>query len=171
MKNSTLWMGGIVVIALVLGGVWYIAKDGAPNAVVQDDSLVAGESEEVGYLDGSKDSAPEQALEAPILSVTVRYTDNGFSPENVTVKKGTRVTFVDEHSEEDMWVGVDEHPTHTGYDGTTKDEHCTDGKPSTTTFDQCGKGTTYSFTFMKEGAWDYHNHVFAKDGGTVLVAE
>jgi plastocyanin len=83
------------------------------------------------------------------------------------VQVGETVRF--ESSTGDMWVGVDEHPTHTQYDGSTTQQHC----PNTnnTTFDQCETGTTYEFTFDKAGEWDYHNHVQASQTGTIVVEE
>lgn len=162
---------GIGALVLIVLGWWLVSKNASPEAVIQNESEVAGESEKTDYLDNSKDSATIDAFADPTLAVTVRYIDNGFSPKTITIKKGTRVTFVDENAKEDMWVGADEHPTHTEYDGTSKNEHCIEGKPSTTTFDQCGKGATYSFTFDKVGTWGYHNHVVASDEGTVIVTE
>jgi len=67
----------------------------------------------------------------------------------------------------DMWVGSDEHPTHTEYDGTKKDDHCPN--PTNTVFDQCSSGDSYTFTFTKAGTWGYHNHKVKEDTGTVVV--
>ena len=41
----------------------------------------------------------------------VTYTDTGFAPLSVTIKKGTTVTFVNESSR-GMWVASAVHPTH-----------------------------------------------------------
>lgn len=99
-------------------------------------------------------------------TVTVTYTEDGFSPQTVEVSQGDTVQFVNE-SENDMWVGSDQHPTHTQYDGTSLREHCPEG--SDEAFDQCENGDEYSFTFEKTGSWSYHNHSRASDGGTVIV--
>lgn len=100
--------------------------------------------------------------------VTVTYSDSGFSPSIITVKQGTKVTFVKSGSK-NMWVAVDEHPSHTEYAGTSRQEHCPDTTGSA--FDQCATGSTYTFTFNKTGAWDYHNHVMAGDTGKVIVVQ
>jgi plastocyanin len=104
----------------------------------------------------------------PVSAYTVRYTDDGFSPDTLTVPEGTTVTFVNESSR-NMWVGSDVHPTHTLYDDTNLREHCVDGKPSATSFDQCGVSGSYTFTFSKLGMWRYHNHVGAADKGVIIV--
>ena len=84
----------------------------------------------------------------------VVYTDSGFSPQTLTVKVGTTVTFRNE-SESQMWVGSDPHPLHT---------HHPD-------FDQLGDERTYSFTFTKTGNYHYHNHLDPSHVGTVMVAQ
>ncbi|HEX2613926.1 MAG TPA: plastocyanin/azurin family copper-binding protein, partial [Nitrososphaera sp.] len=92
-------------------------------------------------------------------------SSTGFSPKNVTINKGDTVKFVAESGS--MWVGSDEHPNHTEYDGTSRQQHCATG--SSTSFDQCATGSTYSFTFNKVGTFDYHNHMAASFGGVVIV--
>lgn len=90
-------------------------------------------------------------------AATVQYSDNGFSPATITVKKGTSVTFVN-NSSAPMWVASNPHPTHTDLPG----------------FDQLSaadNGGTYSYTFQKTGSWGYHNHRSPGDTGTVVVTE
>ncbi len=162
MKQGTIWAVVIVVI-LILAGWWYFSMNQNQEAVVNETGDVAGDENQ--FVDESKDGAAD-----PVTEVTVRYTADGFAPALVTVKKGTKVTFVNE-SGGNMWVGADEHPTHTSYDGTSKNDHCIDGVPSTTSFDQCVSGASYSFVFSKVGTWAYHNHAGASDKGTVVVTD
>ena len=68
-----------------------------------------------------------------------------------------------------MWVASDEHPSHTGYDGTSRTEHCAANYTGPAAFDQCGSGSQYSFTFNKTGAFDFHNHAAAQFTGTIIV--
>lgn len=130
---------------------------------------------------GTDASAPEPKIQpaspAAILEemgpkpVTVTYTDSGFSPASVTVPAGTTVTFVNNTSHA-MWVGSDEHPTHTHYDQTAKNAHCIADYAGAKPFDQCTAGTagtSWSFTFDKAGTWAYHDHVNAGARGTVVV--
>ena len=76
---------------------------------------------------------------------TIAYTDTGFSPQSITVKPGTTVTFVNQSST-DMWIASAVHPTHLELPG----------------FDQLKggpKGSTYSFTFEDVGTWRFHDHL------------
>lgn len=103
-------------------------------------------------------------------SITVSYTNAGFSPNTVTVKKGQTVMFLNETSGP-MWVGADEHPSHTMYSGTSRTTHCAADYTGEKPFDQCGSGATYTFTFTKPGTWTYHNHAAAQAQGTIVVTE
>lgn len=97
---------------------------------------------------------------------TVYYTSDGFQPEEITIEQGDTVTWINNASNT-MWVGSDQHPSHTEYDGTSLYRHCSNGESDT--FDQCSSGDRYSFTFRKTGSWGYHNHESPFDTGTVIV--
>jgi plastocyanin len=99
-------------------------------------------------------------------TVTVRYMDTGFEPQNITVDSGDTVMWVNE-STNDMWVASAMHPTHSVFDGTTLSEHCPN--PANDAFDQCANTDEYSFTFTQEGEWAYHNHSLANHFGRVTV--
>lgn len=101
----------------------------------------------------------------------ITFTDNGFSPATVTITRGETVRFINDSSRS-MWVGADEHPTHTEYDGTSTREHCVNGMNTGNSFDQCAsvaKGEFWDFTFEKTGTFGYHNHVGASNTGTIVV--
>lgn len=102
------------------------------------------------------------------MSATITLTATGFSPSSVTVKKGGAVNFVDQTASP-MWVASAPHPTHEGYSGTTRSQHCPD--TAGVAFDQCAPGTNYSFVFQKVGSWQYHNHTNTSEFGTVNVVE
>ena len=102
-------------------------------------------------------------------NIVVRYTNTGFLPKSVTVAKGDTVTFVADPQSDEMWVSSNPHPTHEGYDGTTKNQHCVSGYAGPTPFDECSVGTSFSFAFMKVGTWGYHNHGNSGDWGVIIV--
>ncbi len=86
---------------------------------------------------------------------TVRYTDTGFEPKELSVPVGTIVMFVNESSA-GMWVASNEHPGHS----------------ILPTFDQfkiSPKGSTYGYTFDVKGMWTYHDHSKPDMIGTVDV--
>lgn len=116
------------------------------------------------------ESAP---IEGPVTAVpvSVTYSAEGFSPREVMVKKGGAVMWTNA-SPSGMQVASDGHPAHTGYDGTSRKEHCADG--ALASFDECVTATAggqWSFTFNSVGTWKYHNHANEIFGGTVTVTE
>jgi plastocyanin len=152
----------IGVMVIVIGGVagWYLFRGDvklpgmqiAPNTVTpaptgtDTDVTITEESTVSG---NSKGGVETQA--------TVTYTDSGYTPATVTVKKGTKVTFKNE-STKSMWTASGVHPTHQLLPG----------------FDQLksvAKGGLYEYTFAKVGTWKYHNHVNPTDVGTVVVTD
>lgn len=88
---------------------------------------------------------------------TINYTESGFSPAAITVKKGTSVTF-ENLSTVGMWVASDVHPTHQLLPGF-------DAKKSIV------KGGVYTYTFAKVGTWTFHNHASPTHLGKVVVTE
>jgi plastocyanin len=101
--------------------------------------------------------------QTPATSHTVEYTDQGFNPSTITIKKGETVTWVN-HGSDDMWVASNPHPIHNGYPES--------GGCINSVFDACagfGSGKSYSFTFTTVGKWGYHNHLSPADHGTVVV--
>lgn len=95
---------------------------------------------------------------AVMEKVEVDYTNSGFSPKTITIKKGTTVKFVNK-SDNKMDVASDPHPIHTNY-------------PAFDQWKSSQKGQNeYDFTFEKVGSWGYHNHLNPSDTGTVIVTE
>ncbi len=154
-RNS---IGLIAVIVIVIGG-WYLLKGTPAQAPATDQNPAITET---------TTTTAASTTTTTQNGVTVFYTNQGFSPKSVTVALGTTVSFVNQSSDE-MWIASDPHPTHQGYDGTTKSEHCAAGYTGAIPFDECSVGTAYSFTFTKAGTWGYHNHGAAADKGTVIV--
>lgn len=77
--------------------------------------------------------------------VRVGIKEDGFNPETIKIKKGTKVTFVNE-DEVARWPASDLHPSHGIY---PEFDPKTPVKP----------GESWSFTFDKVGEWEYHDHL------------
>lgn len=100
---------------------------------------------------------------------TIRYTDSGYSPQELTVEVGDTVTFKNESSRE-TWPASATHPTHRAYPnsdiqkcGTAEAEFI---------FDACGAvrpGEEWSFTFGNAGEWWYHDHLRPSNFGMIRV--
>ena|SRR3989344_6776819 len=91
------------------------------------------------------------------LNVTVNIEGVGFVQSEIIVKKGGKVTWVN-NSSRSVWIASDPHPTHTIYGG----------------FDAMhgiSTGESYSFVFDRTGSWGYHDHFNPASKGRVTVTE
>jgi len=89
-----------------------------------------------------------------ILSTTITYTNNGFSPQASVVKQGATVT-VKNGSSEGLQFSSDDHPTHT--------------KEPELNLKTLAPGQTGMFIVTKSGKWGYHNHLNDTMVGTLTV--
>jgi len=185
MNNTIVW---ILVVVVIAGGLFFFfgnsgeeepevsgvgdtsseevvssdADDGAPEGVMEDGVLTDEEAEAMAVPAPGNEDVEEMVV---IENVVVTYVGDGFSPKEITIKKGESVTFINE-SNIDMWVASDIHPTHTRYPGKTTDD-CLGSA-----FDQCARGlagTSWEFTFDEVGSHGFHNHLRPFARGTVVV--
>jgi plastocyanin len=90
----------------------------------------------------------------------VNYDNNGFSPQNIEVALGTKVTFINT-SDIPMWVASDPHPEHTNYPAFDT--------PAANNGKMPELNENFTFVFDKEGVWNYHSHLASSDIGTEEV--
>lgn len=157
--------GVAIIVVIYLGWEFFRPRGGE----MQSQTRTAGVIGTASVVDSVTGTEGPIAVSTQPAAVT--YSLAGFSPANITVKKGEAVMWTN-LSAEKMWVAANEHPAHMGYDGTGRKEHCAEGAPAS--FDQCvasATGSQWSFTFNKVGTWNYHNHVGENFGGTVTVIE
>jgi len=164
----------IVIIAVVIVGGYFLIFRGAsqPTPSVSQPS----NQQPITQSPASEPSVPERPSQQPpasqapaVKEKVVTYTNSGYSPSTLTVKKGETVTFKNQSSRS-MWPASAIHPTHRVYSGTSLDEHCPD--TTGTAFDACKgylPGKSWSFTFNKAGAWKYHDHLNPGAIGTIVV--
>jgi len=164
------YIGIIGIIILILGGWLFVNRAEAPTTT--DDGAVSAQAQETGAQDPEASTNNVVGVEEPgagedIFAALVTYTDSGFEPAVVTIKKGETVRFVDQ-STNGMWVGSAKHPTHAEYPQKS-DTDCLGSS-----FDTCRvllPGEFWEFTFDEVGTWKYHNHVYPSHTGTVVVEE
>ena len=134
----------ILIIVVVILGALFLFKNNSVAPTVQD-------------VEETPNPAPVASSTTTTTTNTtiVTYTDSGFSPQNITIKKGDTVTFVNKSSI-GMWVASGPHPTHTNYPAF--DEKAT-----------VSNGGSWSFTFDLVGSWGYHNHKNSAAFGKVVV--
>jgi len=109
-------------------------------------------------------------LASPVASKNIiTYTDSGYAPNLITIKKGETVTWKNESSNP-MWTASAIHPLHRAYPGSDI-ANC--GTPAgSNQFDACSgtaSGQSWSFTFNNIGTWGYHNHLNSSKFGKVIV--
>lgn len=111
-----------------------------------------------------QEAQPSSAIQPTVVEEKlVTYTDSGYSPNSITIKKGETVIFKNQ-SARSMWTASGAHPTHRLYPTT--------GGCLGSTFDACQgvqPDDSWSFTFDIVGAWKYHNHLRPEDTGTIIV--
>jgi len=154
-------LGIVIVIAVVVVG-WFFMSRGEVTAPTTEET-----SEQIQAENGTAAGNSEPtSLEGDMVDdIIVTYTAEGFEPESVTINKGQTVRFVNQSSR-NMWVGSDDHPTHTKYPVKAEDD-CLGSS-----FDSCRGlpvGESWSFTFTETGSWGYHNHTQAGHRGVVIV--
>lgn len=165
--NTKLIVGLLVVVA-GLGLGWYVLKGsyqpsttpteevGAPSPSTREETTVTLTIPPFPETTGGTDKGGVGA-EMTGKGTFVTYTDSGYTPSTITVKLGTKLTWVNQSSS-GMWTASALHPTHMLLPG----------------FDELksvAKGGSYDYTFTKVGTWKYHNHVQPSDTGTVVVTE
>lgn len=167
MNKHTLAVIVIIIIVIIGGFLLFTNKaeapqEGLPINTSSETNIINIETEEDLFAN-SEDTfvLPNEQN----VAATITYTDDGFSPDSVTILRGDTVRFVNESSDR-MWVGSDIHPTHSLYPEKTS------GDCLGSSFDQCRasvNGESWEFTFDKVGEWRYHNHVRASKRGFVIV--
>ena len=162
--NRNIIIGIVIVIALGTGYYFFSNMSGSSRKPTDTSQTI-----QISVTPAATDKSAVNTAGAVSKTVTVNYGANGFSPKEASIAKGDTVNFVAGAGSDKMWIGSAPHPTHEGYDGTTKSQHCEAGYTGPVPFDQCQAGTSYSFTFLKAGAWGYHNHVNSGDFGKIIV--
>src|SRR6185437_255902 len=147
---------GIVVVIVILGGGFLLLKG---NSMTKSSTANQSTTQPTEAMQPTSQATEGIQLTGTgaMSSNTVSYTEDGFVPSTVTIKKGETVTWTNKDSD-DLWVASNPHPTHTDYPGFDELQGISTGK-------------TYSFTFTKVGHWGYHNHLNPSQTGTVVVTE
>ncbi len=94
----------------------------------------------------------------------ISYTDRGFEPTSVSIKKGQTVRFTN-NSNTGMWISSIVTDASAPYPGTGND--C-----GNSAFDSCrtlNPGEFFEFTFDTVGTWGFNNIVKANDRGLIHV--
>lgn len=109
----------------------------------------------IDYL--NKDESAPPAIETTTSGTKIVLTANGFEPAELSVKKGTTVTF-STTAGRPFWPASNLHPSHEIYSEFDPKKPL---KPD----------ETWQFTFNKIGDWNMHDHIRSYYTGTIHVLE
>ncbi len=133
----------VVLVLVVLGGGYYFYNKSKPLSTPQPLQVQTTPEQSTG-------ASPSAAIDKN----TVTLTANGYEPQTLTIKAGTKVSWINK-SGETATVSSDNHPTHELYP-----------------FLNLGKfadGESLSVVVEKPGTYTYHNHLNADEKGTIIA--
>lgn len=140
-NKNTVLVAGIVLVTIVLGG-WFLMKSqnnqAVPTNTIENTTLPAS-----------------SLVPAPTEEKTITITSSGFSPQQLTVKAGDTVTWINNDSN-DQQVNSVPHPSHTNY-------------PPLNTIGLLKPGEKKSLSFPATGTYKYHDHLNPSLSGSVVV--
>ena len=151
---------GIVVVLIILIAVGYGVHTRFGATARTSYKAPATEAPGRGVVGNAK-------TDTDSYDVQIVYTNTGFVPKDIVIKKGTRVRFLNE-SIDDTWPASGIHPTHTLY----PEKEPTDCLGSS--FDSCASlsaGTFFDYTFNYVGKWPFHDHLHGYNTGEIVVEE
>lgn len=149
-------------------------SDSTGQSPVEDNAQRSGEPETTGEAEGSAmpvDEGTEEMAAEQSETHIVSYSDSGFSPVSLEIKKGDTIVFSNQSGRE-VWPASALHPTHTVYPGSDIKKCGTED--AGVIFDACrglAAGESWPFQFNEVGEWKYHNHLNPNDFGTIKVVE
>jgi plastocyanin len=137
-----------VVILGIIGLVW-AQRDNAPAVNTSNNPIPTPSQTAPSNNSGSTSTTPSEQV-----ATTISYTNNGFTPAQVTVKSGDTI-LVKNDSGNPLSFNSDDHPTHT--------------KQPELNVGSIEPGQSKTFVVTKQGTWGYHNHDNPTDTGKITV--
>jgi len=112
---------------------------------------------EAGLFLKGKISSSNIFTSANPQTYTVKLTEDGFSPQDLTIDKGDTVVFTTKR-DQPFWPASNLHPTHGIY-------------PQFDPKQPIEPAESWSFKFDKVGSWKYHDHLAPLYRGVIKVSE
>lgn len=132
----SLILGAIIIAVIIVAGVFFFAKQNTLPLATATPTPVQTQM--------------QTAQNTQIISLYA----NGFSPNNLTVKAGTAVKWINK-SGAVAQVDSDPHPVHTSYPPMN--------------FAPFSDGSSVELVFDKPGSYHYHNHLNPSQTGSITV--
>ncbi len=138
----------VIAVVLVIAGVLY-----ATSRRNSTEQTPPAHSQTTNTADQATNTTNNEVVAS---GATIVFTDNGFSPQNYTVKKGQAVT-VKNTSSSDVQFSSDDHPAHTD----DPELNMSVLKP----------GESGTFTPPRAGTHGFHDHLQDQFTGTLVVTD
>lgn len=149
-NNSKLVVGVVLAVAVGLALLIWVLVGRSANA--PSESLETESSSNGTSISSENGNNADQSTDYK----TIVFKDNGFSPAELTVKKGTTVVVKNESSDS-MQFSSDDHPTHR--------------LNQELNLSVLSPGKSASFVVSKVGEWGFHDHLDSSQTGTITVTE
>ncbi len=151
MSKALVIIVGLVVL-LGLGGLWVLAS--RPNDEPTSSETASGNRNEQTQNNTSTPSStlPSNNTNEEVVADEVEIKDMAYQPANITVKKGTAVTWTNKDGIRHDVTPDEESDAFRGSELVAKDE-------------------SYSFTFNTPGTYSYHCGPHPQMTGTITVTE
>lgn len=155
----------VIVLAIVAAGSYFLIRGQYADTVLVPTPAADKLNTEVETQPSLKREQSDSLVTQEEIQKEniVHYTNSGFEPLTLSVRKGETVIFKNESSQ-GMWTASAIHPTHRLYPTT--------GGCLGSTFDACAgiqPGSSWSFKFDISGTWKYHDHLHPRNIGTIVV--
>lgn len=108
-----------------------------------------------GFFIINQNSSQTSLSSTPKATTTIIMKEEIYEPQNIEIKKGTKVIFKNE-AKEPRWPASNIHPTHGIY-------------PEFDPKQPVQADSEWSFVFDKEGKWKYHDHLVPLIRGEIIV--
>jgi plastocyanin len=145
-KKTTIWVVVLLVIVAAVGaGVYAATKSADTTSTAHDDDL-----------DQTTTDTQSDTSDTAVAAATITATNDGFTPNTVTVKKGQSIKIVNNSSSSIEFSSAD-HPT-----------HLEDPELNMATLKPGESGTVTPETVGTHG---YHDHLHADHTGSITVTE
>lgn len=149
-----------IAIYLVIGGIIYagvyyffLAKKAGYNYNQPGQSQIPSTTNQQASPISAQTPVTTQEVQT-----TITYSSAGFSPSTVTIKNGSKITWVNK-SDKQVKIGANPHPIHTGNKEISGGEFTLDLRP----------GEEKTIVVSKVGTFGYHNHLNVSEEGTIVV--
>lgn len=150
--NNKLVLAGVGIVALILvAGAGFFFLSGRQNS---SQTSSTKQTENLTPNEPSATQEPTQETSASAKTEDIELTSSGFSPQKITIDKGTKVVWTNKSGKAST-VDSSPHPVHTDYP-----------KLNLGSFND---GQTLELIFNEIGTFKYHNHFNPAQNGSVTV--